>query len=280
MKASVRTVFFLNHRGSPIIMSARRRSRRAHHAASHQRSWLTGRHVVCETLEAGIWPVRRLCVTAQAAAELSAAFPDGLPERIVPEQVSSERLTALCGSRHHQGMALLMGEFPCGSIADLPGLFQQARKHLLPPLFLMCDRIQDAHNLGAILRNCDAAAVTAVIIGMRQQVGITPHVARASAGAVNHVPLVRCPDLCEAADCLAGQGCVFVAADEKGSDDVRVLSGSGPAVLIIGSEAQGIAPDLLKRCSRRVAVPMRGHVSSLNAAVAAGILLHELRRDV
>jgi 23S rRNA (guanosine2251-2'-O)-methyltransferase len=180
--------------------------------------------------------------------------------------VTSERHTELCGSRHHQGMAAQMGPFPYRSLEDLDRLLQSVSDCEVPPVILICDRIQDAHNLGAILRSCDAMAVTAVIIGEREQVGVTAQVARSSAGAVNYVPIIRVESLDD-------------AASEKSSTPVWNMDASVGIALIIGSESHGVADTLLAKSDGAVSIPMAGKVSSLNAAVAAGMLLYELRRD-
>ena len=154
---------------SPNSMSrsSRKSGRRKQHDASHQRNWLTGRYAVTEMLSAGTWPFTRLCVTDEARTQFPAITA-------MFETVTWERLTELCGNRHHQGLAAQMGPFPYRSLDDLPALIQGVDQ----PLVVICDRIQDAFNMGAILRCCDAMDVSAVVIGQSQQVGITPQVAR------------------------------------------------------------------------------------------------------
>lgn len=263
-------------------MSERRRSRRRQLDASHQRNWLTGRHAVTEMISAGVWPIQRLCATAEAWEQLSPITRESAerPGETPPvETVTADRLTELCGSRHHQGIAAQMGPFPYQALTDLKRLISQlAGQSSLPPLVVLCDRIQDAHNLGAILRSCDAMAVTALVIGEREQVGVTPQVARSSAGAVNCLPVVRVNELGDAADQLQKSGFQLLAASEKSDTPVWDIDTSRPTALIIGSEARGVSESLQARCDQQVAIPMHGRVGSLNAAVAAGMLLYELRR--
>ncbi len=147
------------------------------------------------------------------------------------------------------------------------------------PLVVLCDRIQDTYNFGAILRCCDGATVDGVIVGDRGQAEVTPHVARASSGAVNHVPVYKSFDLLQTGRLLKGLGFRVIAADAHGEKNLWDSQLRHPAVLIIGSEAHGIRPDLLELCDERVIIPMYGQVSSLNAAVATGILLYEIRRQ-
>jgi 23S rRNA (guanosine2251-2'-O)-methyltransferase len=143
----------------------------------------------------------------------------------------------------------------------------------------VCDRLQDAHNFGAILRCCDASQVDGVIIGERAQVSVTPHVARASSGAVNHLSIYRVPVLLEALRELKTHGVNVLAASEKSDSLLWTCDMRGPQAMIVGSEATGIAPELLAEANSPVAIPMLGGVESLNAAVAAGIVLYECRRQ-
>ena len=263
--------------------SPKRRGRRKQIDTSHQRNWLTGRHTVTSMLVSGKWPFSRLCATEQARSDLVSVAPGDSSDcdwQFRVEWVTAERLTQLTGSRHHQGLAAQMGPFPCRSLADLPELLEQnaGRHPELIPVVVFCDRIQDAFNLGAILRCCDAMAVAAVVIGRREQIGITPQVARSSAGAIHHLPVIQVDSLPDAAHRLADTGFQLLAASEKASTAVWQASVDTPTALIIGSEARGVSESLLAACRQSVAIPMKGHVGSLNAAVATGILLYELRR--
>ena len=265
-------------------MSERRRGRRKQLDVSHQRNWLTGRHVVFEVLDAGVWPWTRLCATPDVSAELVETmdrYPDGPCGVSGVEQVTAERLTELCGSRHHQGIAAQMATFPYRSLQQFRSLLENRKEfQQLSPLVVVCDRIQDGHNLGAILRSCDAMAVDAVIIGENGQIGVTPQVARASAGAVNHVPIVRVSSLLDVVSVLQKAGFQLLAAIEKSTTLVQEVDGSTSTALVIGSEAHGIREELLSKCDQQVAIQMSGRMRSLNAAVAAGIMLYELRRSV
>ena len=263
-------------------MSDKRRGRRKQLDASHQRNWLTGRHAVIEMLKAGIWPFTRLCATAEIQTELADILPrhDKHSQKFAGiEHVTADRLTELCGSRHHQGLAAQMGPFPYRTLQQLSQILNEdGQSPQRTALVVICDLIQDGHNLGAMLRSCDAMAVTAVILGTREQTGVTPQVARASAGAVNHVPIVRVEQLQEAVTALRDCGFQILAASEKSSTPAWNVDASRPCGFIIGSEPRGVAASLLATCDQQIAIPMLGRVDSLNAAVAAGILLYEFRR--
>lgn len=244
-----------------------------------------------ETLKAGRWPIVELFVDSSTPQpEIEDAQRLVEPHDIDLETVDSERLTQLCQSYEHQGFVARMGEFPCDDIQSLAIAARQAvldakADHAnsefaaLPPVFAMCDRIQDAHNFGAILRCCDAMNLKGIVIGDRYQSAITPHVARSSAGAVNHLNIYRVPQLNEAVALLKQEEYQMIAATEKAGSRLWDAELTRPMVILIGSETSGIAEDLLSLCDLQVRIPMLGGVNSLNAAVAAGIVLYECRRQ-
>lgn len=255
-------------------------------AANHQRSWLWGRHAVMETLKSGRWPIAELFVDSNSPpAEI--AEIEGLitPLDIYMETVDGDRLTQLCQSYEHQGLVARMGEFPCEDDQSLAEAARQAIQNTantttaLQPLYAVCDRIQDAHNFGAILRCCDAMKLDGIVIGDRYQSGITPHVARSSAGAVNHQRIFRVAQLTDTVSMLKAEGFQIIAASEKSATLLWNANLSCPTVILIGTETSGVAAELLAMCDMQVAIPMLGGVNSLNAAVAAGIVLYECRRQ-
>ncbi len=262
-------------------------------AANHQRSWLWGRHAVEETLAAGRWPVHELLIDEELDPAIVSEF-SRLAERseLFLQQVAVKRLFDLCHADDHQGVLARLGEFPCGGVEDLLRDAVRALKDSatgddvnrdgstnLMPLFVVCDRIQDAHNFGAILRCCEAMKVSGIIIGERAQAALSPHVIRSSAGAVNYASIYRVPNLFDAVEGLASCGYAVAAATEKTSSPVWNEDLRRPSGLIIGSEAFGIAPELLQLANLKLTIPMPGNISSLNAAVSAGIILYEFRRQ-
>lgn len=239
-----------------------------------------------ETLKAGRWPIVELFADANISppefAELQTLIE---PFDIDLEIVDADRLTELCQSYEHQGLVARMAEFPC---EDELSLADAARQAILDaantsttqqPLYAVCDRIQDAHNFGAILRCCDAMKLDGIVIGDRYQSSITPHVARSSAGAVNHQRIFRVTQLTDAVTMLKQAGFQIIAASEKSATCLWDADLTRPTVILIGSETSGVATELLALCDMQVAIPMLGGVSSLNAAVAAGIVLYECRRQ-
>ncbi len=269
-----------------MVQPSRKKSKQRRYSGNHQRGWLWGYHAVTETLTTGKWPVIEIFAT-QRAYDKSRSLLVSLQNDNIPLMiVDTDRLEQLSRSTEHQGLVARMGSFPYQSIADFLPLLEKsfATVHRTgepsqPPLVVICDRIQDTFNFGAILRCCDGVNVVGVIVGSHGQAEVTPHVARSSSGAVNHIPIVQVDDLLATASLLKEQSLQLVAADSNATSSAWKAPLGVPAALVIGSEAHGIAPELLEICDHRVCIPMQGQVTSLNAAVAAGILLYEIRRQ-
>ncbi len=268
-----------------------RRKKKRGYSGNHQRSWLWGHHAVCETLESAIWPVLEIFVSSEAYQQYADLLRKKQGSGIPVEVVDYSRLEQLSQSTEHQGIIARLGEYPYQTMSD----FEKILKALISecstpdtdssdasssvPLVVICDRIQDAFNFGAILRCCDGANVTGVIVGDRDQAEVTPHVARSSSGAVNHIPITRVLNLADAIRQVKHLGLHVVAADANARTTIWESPLAQPTAVLVGSEAHGIRPDLLDLCDQRVIIPMLGHVSSLNVAVATGIILYEIRRQ-
>lgn len=271
------------------------KQKKGNYSGNHQRGWLWGHHAVLETLSTGTWPVLEIYANEVALQQhselLRARQAEGIPLQIV----DNARLQQLSRSSEHQGLVMRLGGFPYCSLESFSQMLGEAmaehaiassaaeltpaRLALAPPLVVICDRLQDAFNFGAILRCCDGVRVVGVIVGDHAQAEVTPHVARSSSGAVNHLRIVKVNDLLGAAKFLKTQGMQLIAADSNTRQSVWDAELRGATALVIGSEASGIEPELLAICDHRVCIPMQGRVTSLNAAVAAGILLYEIRRQ-
>ena len=140
----------------------------------------------------------------------------------------------------------------------------------------MLDSLEDPHNLGAILRTCDAIGADGVIIGKHRSVGLTSTVAKVSTGAIEHVKVAAVTNLRTALDELKEAGYWVIGTDAHEAIDYRDVRCDMPLVVVIGSEGKGISRLVLEACDYKVALPMVGHVTSLNASVAAGILLYQV----
>jgi len=197
-------------------------------------------------------------------------------ERGVPvKEVSPVKLDALCPGVNHQGVAASAAQ---REYAELSDLLAAAAAKGEAPFLALCDEIEDPHNLGAIIRTAEAAGAHGIVIPRHRSVGLTYAVAKAACGALEHLPVARVANMADAVDTLKASG-VFVYAADMAGRDFRAVDFAGPAALVVGSEGKGIRPLVKARCDDLVSIPMRGAGTSLNASVAAGILLFEISRS-
>ena len=143
---------------------------------------------------------------------------------------------------------------------------------------ILLDGIEDPHNLGAILRTANLAGAHGIIIPKNRAAGLTPTVARVSAGAINYTPVVRVTNMAAAIDRLKKEGLWFVCADMGGEVMYR-LNLKGPIGLVIGNEGSGVSRLVREKCDFTASIPMKGDIDSLNASVAAGVLAYEIVRQ-
>ena len=173
----------------------------------------------------------------------------------------------------HQGFVLRVSEF---AYAELDTILEKAVQEE-NPLILILDELNDPHNFGSILRTADATNVTGVIIPKHRAVGVTPVVAKTSTGAVEHVPIARVTNLSQTLDKLKEQGCWVFGTDINGTPAHKWIT-AGKLAIIIGNEGKAISPNIKKQVDEMITIPMNGHVQSLNASVAAAVLMYEVFR--
>ncbi|KIL72106.1 23S rRNA (guanosine(2251)-2'-O)-methyltransferase RlmB [Bacillus badius] len=176
---------------------------------------------------------------------------------------------------NHQGIVASVAAY---DYAELDDLFAKAKKSGEEPFFLLLDEIEDPHNLGSIMRTADAVGVHGIIIPKRRAVGLTAAVAKASTGAIEYIPVVRVTNLARTIDELKERGVWIAGTDAKGAEDYRRFDGKMPLGLVIGSEGKGMGRLIRDKCDFLIQLPMAGRVTSLNASVAAGILMYEVYR--
>ena len=186
-----------------------------------------------------------------------------------------EVLDRVAGTTRHQGAVGIVAAKPYAHLDDLI----ETAGRLESPLLLILDGIEDPHNFGAIVRSAEAAGVLGIIIPERRAVGLTATVAKASAGAVEHLPVARVVNVSQAIERLKAARFWVYALDAKGSRSYLEADYRGPVALVVGGEGRGIRPLVADRCDGRVRIPMRGKVASLNASVATAIVLYEVLRQ-
>lgn len=195
-------------------------------------------------------------------------------ERGIPvKDATAQKLESLCPGLNHQGVAAVAA---AKDYATLEEVLEKAGDE--PPLLILCDNIEDPHNLGAIIRTAEAAGAHGILIPKRHGVGLTATVAKTSAGAVEYLPVVRVPNLVSAIEELKERGFWICCADMDGQPwcqtDLR-----GPLGIVVGSEGFGVSRLTKEHCDFVVSLPMLGQVNSLNASVAAGIVIYEALRQ-
>jgi 23S rRNA (guanosine2251-2'-O)-methyltransferase len=177
--------------------------------------------------------------------------------------------------QNHQGVLAYIAAY---QYAELEDLFAAAAKRNESPFFLLLDEIEDPHNLGSIMRTADAVGAHGIIIPKRRAVGLTTTVAKSSTGAIEYIPVVRVTNMAQTIDELKERGVWIAGTDAKGKEDYRQFDGTMPLGLVIGSEGKGIGRLIRDKCDFLIHLPMVGKVTSLNASVAAALLMYEVYR--
>lgn len=234
---------------------------------------IAGKNPVLEALRAGreinkVWIAEGVKKTGVEEL-LDLARERGVLVQFVPKQ----KIDKL--AENHQGIVASVAAY---DYAELDDLFAAAKAKNEDPFFLILDELEDPHNLGSIMRTADAIGVHGIIIPKRRAVGLTAVVAKASTGAIEHVPVVRVTNLAQTVDELKERGIWIAGTDAKGSADYRKMDATLPLAIIIGSEGKGMARLLKDKCDFLYHLPMIGHVTSLNASVAAALLMYEVYR--
>ena len=232
---------------------------------------IAGRHPVEEAFVARR-KAHRLLVVPQRRLALEKLVLHATNLRIPIVEVEGGTLTSLAGFDGHQGIALVTDKRQFAGVDDL---LARAIERKEPPFVLVLDSLEDPQNFGTLLRTAEAAGVHGVIYPTRRQAPLSAAAIKASAGAVEHLLLVPVDDLADALASLHVRGLRVIGTDADAPLTARQTDLRGPVVIVVGSEGQGLGPAVRRRCDAVVRIPMRGHVESLNAAVAGSILLYE-----
>ena len=261
------------NRPAEILRSDRRE---AEEPRERHSDLVTGRNAVTEALRSGR-PIE--CVmTARAADSSGRSFGQIVAlarERGIPvKEVSPAKLDAMCGG-HHQGIAALAAVHAYAEVQDMLALAESRGES---PFLVLCDGVEDPHNLGAIIRSAEAAGAHGVIIPKRRAVGLTWAVGKASAGAREYMPVARVANLAACMETLKQQGLWIYCADMDGENWCG-SSLTGPVALVIGGEDSGVSRLVREKCDGVLSMPMYGRINSLNASVAGAIVMFEMARQ-
>lgn len=237
---------------------------------------LAGVHPVLEALRAGR-PVNRLFMAHSAhRAEVEEIVRLARDKKVPVNWVDRERLNHITGGIYHQGVAAQVAPKPYLELDDLLEVELSPGENLF---LLALDQIEDPHNLGAILRTAEAAGVHGVMIPTRRAAPATTAVARASAGALEHVRLARVGNLAQALDKCKQAGLMVLGLAGEAPVSLFSMSLQEPLVLVVGGEEQGMRRLIRERCDFIASLPMCGQVHSLNASVACAVACYEILRQ-
>jgi 23S rRNA (guanosine2251-2'-O)-methyltransferase len=237
--------------------------------------WIVGKNPVIEALRSGR-TINKIWIAEGANKNLlGPVFSLAKEQGVVITTANRKKLDQLSGTDHHQGVIASVAAYEYAEVDDL---LARAKEKGQPPFLLILDELEDPHNLGSILRTADAVGAHGVIIPKRRSVSLTATVAKASAGAVEYVPVARVTNLVRTMEELKAQGVWIAGTDASARQDFREGDFTIPLALVIGSEGKGISRLVRENCDFLYSLPMVGQVTSLNASVAAAILMYEVYR--
>jgi len=238
---------------------------------------LYGIHPVFEVLKAGRREIFEIYIAKDKTSkriDKLVAIAESM--KIPVEKVEPLTLKSMTGTDLHQGLGARTGPFPISGISDI---FDGVRSNDANHLLLLLDNIMDPHNLGALIRTALCVGVDGIIIPRDRSVPPTPAVSKASAGALEHIRLVRVTNMVNTIKDLKEKG-LWIAGMEKTSDKSIFFSDlTGPVAIVIGGEEKGMRPLVKKHCDFLMSIPQTGQVNSLNASVAGAVVMYEAFRQ-
>ena len=234
---------------------------------------IVGRNAVMEALKSGRPLDSVLIARGERQGSIGAIVARCRDNGIPVKETDSRKLDAMASN--HQGVIAVAA---CKDYVTLEELFAVAEQRGEPPFFIVCDELEDPHNLGAILRTAEAAGAHGVVVPRRRSVGLTGAVYKASAGAVEYVPVARVANINDALGEMKKRGMWIYGLDMDG-EDWCATDLTGAMALVVGSEGRGVSRLVRENCDFVLSLPMSGHINSLNASVACGIVLYEVARQ-
>lgn len=234
---------------------------------------IEGRNPVVEALKSGR-PINKILLasTVERRGAIAEILRLAQGRGILVEYVARQILDKIDSTKAHQGVIAYAAEKGYVTLDDLL-IISRERKE--PALYTMLDGVEDPQNLGSILRTAEASGVHGVIIRSRRAVGLTVAVSKVSAGAVEYVPVARVTNISQAIVTLKRNNVWVIGIDPAGKIDYTQVDFRQPTAIVIGSEGKGLSALVRKRCDYLASIPMRGRITSLNASVAAALVMYE-----
>lgn len=237
--------------------------------------WIVGKNPVIEALRSGRTINKIWIAEGVNKNQMGPVFSLAKEQGVIITTANRKKLDQLSNTENHQGVIASVAAYDYVEVDDM---LARAKQRNEVPFLLILDELEDPHNLGSILRTADAVGAHGVIIPKRRSVTLTATVAKSSAGAIEYVPVARVTNLVRTIEELKQQGIWIAGTDASAKQDFREGDFSMPIALVIGSEGKGISRLVRENCDFLYSLPMVGHVTSLNASVAAALLMYEVYR--
>ena len=241
----------------------------------NQNEMIMGRNAIREAMLAGREVDSILLAKGTRNGAINSILKKAKELRIPVKETDNKKLDLLCGNARHQGIIAMVAAHEYSTIEDI---FNAAKQKNEPPFIVIADGITDPHNLGAIIRTAECAGAHGVIIPARRAVGLNFTVAKAAAGALEHVKVARVTNLSATLDELKKRGVWVYGADMDGKNYCEEDL-TGAVALVVGSEGFGISRLVKEKCDAILSIPLCGKINSLNASVAAGVIMCEVSRQ-
>lgn len=238
-------------------------------------SVIEGINVVLEAFRSGRTIDRLFVQDGLTDGPVRTIVREAKKQKVVIDFVNKDRLDEMSKTGHHQGVIAYTAAYSYSTIDDM---FALAKERDEDPFFIILDEIEDPHNIGAIIRTAEVAGAHGVILPQRRSPGLTATVAKASAGALNFLPVAKVTNINQTIEELKQRGMWFVCAD-MGGTNMYDLNLTGPIGLVIGNEGSGVGSLVKKNCDMVASIPMKGQIDSLNASVACAVLTYEIVRQ-
>lgn len=236
---------------------------------------LEGRNAVLEALKSERDIDKIFVQQGSTEGSIKKIIADARDRRIVVQTVAKSKLDEMSETKKHQGVIAFVSAHSYVSVEDM---LQNAKKKGEKPFIIILDGINDPHNLGAIIRTANISGAHGVIIPKRRAVGLSAVVAKASAGAIEYMPVAKVTNIARTIEELKAQG-IWVACADMDGELMYQTDFKGAIALVIGNEGEGVSRLVKEKCDFVVKIPMYGQITSLNASVAAGVLMYEVVRQ-
>ena len=244
-------------------------------AQEEKTSLIEGRNEVIEALRSGRTIDRLYVLDGSHDGKIETIKREAKKAGIRIDFIDRKRLDTMSLTGNHQGVVAKAAAY---SYAEVDDILQRAEEKGEEPFIFVLDGIEDPHNLGAMIRTADVCGAHGVIIPKDRAVGLTATVAKASAGAINYVPVAKVTNLTRAMEELKQKGIWFAGADMDG-ELMYACNLRGPMGIVIGAEGKGLSRLVKEKCDYIVRIPLHGNIDSLNASVACGVLAYEVVRQ-